>query len=247
MRRVVLITGASSGIGAGAARLLAGRGWDVALHYGGNRAGAEAVAADCGAVGARTVLLPADLGDPAAVETLFSGFDAAFPRLDAMVVNAGIVDVPARVTEMSAARLVRMFTVNTVSAILCAGQAGRRLSTAAGGPGGAIVLVSSVAVRLGSGGQYADYAASKAALDTLAKGMSDEMAPEGVRVVSLRPGVIDTEIHAKGGNPDRAARLASAIPMRRPGRVDEVAEAIRWLVEDATYVTGTTIEVTGGR
>ncbi|HMO71454.1 MAG TPA: SDR family oxidoreductase [Paracoccaceae bacterium] len=244
MRNVAFITGASSGIGAGTARLMALRGWDVALHYGTNRAGAAAVAQDCAARGARAVPLSADLADPSAVPRLFEAFDAAFPRLDAMVVNAGIVDVPARVEDMTAERLVRMFTVNTVAAILCAGQAARRMLPAGSG---VVVLLSSVAARLGAGGQYADYAASKAALDTLAKGLSDEVAGRGLRVVSLRPGVIDTEIHAKGGTPDRAARLAPAIPMQRPGTVAEVAEAIRWLIEDATYVTGTTIDVTGGR
>lgn len=247
MRRVALITGASSGIGAEAARVLAGRGWDLALHHGANRAGAEVVAADCAALGARAEVLQADLADPASIAPLFDALDAAFPRLDALVANAGIVDRPARVAEMTPDRLMRMFTVNTVSAFLCAGAAARRMSTAAGGAGGAIVLVSSVAARLGSGGLYTDYAASKAALDTLAKGLSDEVAPEGVRVVSLRPGVIDTAIHAKGGLPDRAQAMPPLIPMRRIGTVAEIAEAIRWLIEDATYVTGTTLDATGGR
>ena len=247
MRRVALITGASSGIGAETARLLARRDWDIALHYGANRAGAEGVAADCAAAGARTALIAADLADPAAPAGLFAAFDAAFPRLNALVANAGIVDRPARVAEMTPDRLMRMFTVNTVAAFLCAGAAARRMSRAAGGAGGAIVLVSSVAARLGSGGLYTDYAASKAALDTLAKGLSDEVAPEGVRVVSLRPGVIDTDIHAKGGLPDRVQAMAPFVPLRRIGTAAEIAEAIRWLIEDATYVTGTTLDATGGR
>ncbi len=248
MRKTVLITGASAGIGAVTARLAARDGWDVALAYGHDRVGAEQAAAAAAAEGARTALLQADLADPETPERLFAAFDAAFPRLDALVNNAGVVDVAARVEDYTPARLARMFAINTVAPMLCAGAAVRRMSTARGGAGGVIVNVSSIAARLGSANQYVDYAASKAAIDTFSKGLADEVAAEGIRVVALRPGIVETEIHAKGGDPDRAQRLAGAIPMRRPGRPEEIAEAIVWLLSDrASYLTGTTVDVSGGR
>jgi len=247
-RPVTLVTGASAGIGAATARLAARAGYDLALAYGGNTEGAEAVAAEVRDAGGRAVLFRGDLTDPAWIETLYDEFDAAFPRLDVLVNNAGVVDVAARVEEFTHRRLRRMFDTNLIAPILVAGQAVRRMSTRHGGAGGAIVNVSSVAARLGSGGQYADYAASKAGIDAFTKGLADEVAGEGIRVVALRPGVIETEIHAKGGIPDRAARLASQIPMGRPGTAEECAEAILWLASDkASYVTGTTLDVTGGR
>jgi glucose 1-dehydrogenase len=248
MCRTALVTGASDGIGQETARELAGSGWDVAIHYNCNRAGAELTARGVTAAGGRSALLQADLTDPAAVMRLMAAYDAAFGRMDALINNAGIVDRAARVEEMTPERLTRMFAVNLTAPFLLAGHAARRMSTRHGGAGGVIVNVSSVAARLGSAGQYVDYAASKAGLDALTKGLADEVAAEGVRVVSVRPGIIDTAIHAKGGEPDRAIHLADRIPMRRPGTVHEIARTILWLLsEDASYITGTTIDVSGGR
>lgn len=248
MRKAALVTGASDGIGQEVARELGEAGWDVAVHYNRNREGAEATARAVAQAGGRAVILQADLSDPAAAMRLAADYDAAFPRMDALVNNAGIVDRAARVEAMTAERLTRMFAVNLTAPFLLAGHAARRMSTRHGGTGGVIVNVSSVAARLGSAGEYVDYAASKAGLDALTKGLADEMAAEGVRVVSVRPGIIDTGIHGKGGQPDRLARLAHRIPMGRPGTVREIARTILWLLsEDASYVTGTTIDVTGGR
>lgn len=248
MRRTVLITGASAGIGAAAARAAAAEGWNVAIHYRADRAGAEATARDCAASGAKTVLLRADMARPEEVAGLFIAFDAAFPRLDALVNNAGTVDQPLRLEEIGLARLNRTFAINAISPFLCAAEAVRRMSTAHGGAGGVIVNISSVAARLGSAGEYVDYAAAKGAVDSFTKGLSNEVAQEGIRVVALRPGTVETGIHARGGQPDRAERVSRAIPMGRPGRADEIADAIVFLISDrASYITGTVIEVSGGR
>lgn len=248
MRRAALVTGASDGIGRETARQLAAAGWDIGVHYNRNRAGADITAQAVTEAGGRAVMLQADLADPANALRLMDDYAAGFDRLDALINNAGIVDQASRVEAMSADRLKRMFAVNLTAPFLLAGHAARRMSTQHGGTGGVIVNVSSVAARLGSGGQYVDYAASKAGLDTLTKGLADEVAAEGIRVVSVRPGIIDTEIHAKGGDPDRAMRLASHVPMRRPGSAGEVARTILWLLsDDASYITGTTIDVSGGR
>lgn len=237
-RPVCLITGASAGIGAACARLAAARGYDLYLNYHSNAAGAEAVAAECRAAGARAEPLQADLGDPGAVEAMM----AKIPRLDGLINNAGIVGQTARLTQMDHARLRRMFDVNVIGAMLVAKEAILRMDT------GVIVNVSSAAARLGSGNQYLDYAASKAAIDTFTKGLSDEVAAQGIRVLSVRPGIIDTDIHAKGGEPGRADRLAPMVPMKRKGSAEEVAAAILWLMSDeASYITGTTLDVTGGR
>ena len=248
MRKVALITGASDGIGQETARQMARAGWDVAVHYHRNRAGAELTARAVAEAGGRAALFQADLADPMNTMHLMSDFASAFDRMDALINNAGIVDRASRVEEMTPERLTRMFAVNLTAPFLLAGHAARRMSKRHGGDGGVIVNVSSVAARLGAGGQYVDYAASKAGLDTLTKGLADEVAAEGVRVVSVRPGVIDTQIHAKGGQPDRAQRLAGVIPMGRPGTAQEIARTILWVVsDDASYVTGTTIDVSGGR
>lgn len=248
MRKAALVTGASDGIGQEVAGRLARAGWDLGVHYNRNRAGAELTAAAVAEAGGRAAILQADLADPAEAMRLMGAFDAAFPRIDALVNNAGIVDRASRVEEMTPERLTRMFAVNLTAPFLLAGHAARRMSTRHGGAGGVIVNVSSIAARLGSGGQYVDYAASKAGLDALTKGLADEVAAEGVRVVSVRPGIIATGIHGKGGEPDRAIRLADRIPMGRPGTAEEIARTILWLLsDDASYITGTTIDVSGGR
>lgn len=246
MKPVLLITGASAGIGAACARLAAKRGYDLALNYRSDAAGAEAVAADTRADGADTLLLQADVADPEAVEGMYARIDAHFGRLNALINNAGIVDQTAKITEMKPDRLKRMFDVNVIGAIMVAQQAVIRMQ--AQGSGGAIVNLSSAAARLGSGNQYVDYAASKAAIDIFTKGLSDEVAADNIRVMALRPGLIDTEIHAKGGEPGRADRLAHMVPMKRKGSADEVAAPILWLLSDeASYITGSTLDVTGGR
>ena len=247
-RKTLLVTGGSTGIGAAVARLAAKQGYDVAIGWRGDAAGAEAVHADCVAAGVNAVTLRADLSQPNGPAALFAGFDAAFPRLDAFVNNAGVVDVAARVEDYDEARLRRMFDTNLTGPFLCAGAAVRRMSTRHGHAGGVIVNISSAAARLGGAGNYVDYAASKAGIDLLTKGLADEVAAEGIRVCGLRPGIIETDIHAKGGQPDRARLMAPNVPMRRSGTAGEVAEAVMWLIsEGASYVTGATLDVSGGR
>ena len=250
--RSLLITGASRGIGAATARLAAARGWDVAVNYRRDEAAAQAVAADVRALGRRAVLLQADVAVEAQVVAMFTQLDGLagsdIAPLGGLVNNAGVVDVAARVDEMDGARIERMFSVNVYSSMYCAREAVRRLSTRHGGAGGAIVNLSSAAARLGSPGQYVDYAAAKAAIETFTLGLAREVADEGVRVNAVRPGIIDTEIHASGGQPGRAAQLAPQVPMQRAGTPDEVAQAILWLLSDeASYTTGSTLDVAGGR
>lgn len=247
-RKVLLVTGASAGIGAAVARLAAARGYDIGIGYNSDRAGAETVAATVETAGGRALLLQADLSQPDGVTALFADFDAAFPRLDGLVNNAGVVDVAQRIEDYTPARLRRMFDTNLTGPFLVAGQAVKRMSTKHGHTGGVIVNISSAAARLGSGGLYVDYAASKAGIDILTKGLSDEVAAEGIRVAGIRPGLILTAIHAKGGAPGRAEKLAHLVPMQRPGTAEEVADCALWLLSDAaSYVTGTTIDVSGGR
>jgi glucose 1-dehydrogenase len=242
----MLITGASAGIGAATARIAAGRGYDLALNYRSDDTGAEAVAAACRETGAKVLLCKGDVSDPAAIEAVYAAVDKTFGRLDALVNNAGVVDQTAKVTDLTHARLKRMFDINVIGAILVAKEAVLRMQAA--GNGGAIVNISSAAARLGSGNQYADYAASKAAIDTFTKGLSDEVAADNIRVMAIRPGLIETELHAKGGEPGRADKLAHMVPMKRKGSAEEVAQAILWLCSDeASYVTGSTLDVTGGR
>lgn len=247
-RPVVLITGASAGIGAATARLAGCDGWDVAVNYRSDRQGAEAVAADVRAAGGRALPVQADVADPVQIDAMFGALDAEFGRLDALVNNAGIVAPAARVDQIDADRLARMFAVNITGSFLCAAQAVRRMSRAHGGPGGAIVNVSSVAAVLGGPNQYVDYAASKGAIDSFTIGLAAEQAAHGVRVNAVRPGIIETPIHGKGGAPDRAAQMGPSVPMQRAGTADEVAEAILWLLsEKASYVTGEILKVSGGR
>jgi len=245
---VVLITGASRGIGAAAALLCARQGYDVAVNYARDAQAAAEVVAQVRAVGRRAIAIAADVAREDDVLRLFAAVDAELGPLAALVNNAGTVDVAARVDEMSLERLTRMFAVNVLGSMLCAREAVRRMSTKHGGAGGAIVNLSSAAARLGSPGQYVDYAAAKGAIDTFTLGLAREVAGEGIRVNAVRPGIIDTAIHASGGQPDRAAQMAPQVPMRRAGSADEVAQAILWLLSDAaSYTTGAVIDVTGGR
>ncbi len=249
---VCLVTGASRGIGAACARQLAQAGWAVVVNYASNAlAAAEVVAAISGAGGQATAV-QADVSHEADVLRLFEQVDAWCARLGlplkGLVNNAGVVDVACRVDAMSVNRLERMFRVNVVSQFLVAREAIQRMSTKHAGQGGAMVMMSSVAASIGAPGWYVDYAASKGAIDTFTKGLAKELALEGVRVNGLRPGIIDTDIHASGGAPDRVHQSASLIPMQRPGTADEIAAAVVWLMSDAAaYTTGAILDVSGGR
>jgi NAD(P)-dependent dehydrogenase (short-subunit alcohol dehydrogenase family) len=246
--RVLLVTGGSRGIGAATCRLAARAGWAVAVNYAANSLAADEVVRAIRAEGARAMAVQADVADEAQVLHMFEHIDAKFGRLSGLVNNAGVVDVSARVDEMSAARLRRMFEINVIGSMLCAREAVRRMSTKHGGAGGAIVNVSSAASRLGSAGQYVDYAAAKGAIDVFTVGLAREVANEGIRVNAVRPGLIETGIHASGGLPDRVRELQHLVPMQRGGRPEEVAEPIVWLLSDAaSYTTMALIDVSGGR
>lgn len=248
MSPVVLITGASRGIGRATARMLGARGWSVGVNYARDAAAAQTTVDAVTRAGGRAIAIPGDIADEAAVVAMFDATEQAFGPLTAFVNNAGIVAPSMPLADMDAARLKRIFDVNVFGAYLCAREAARRMATDRGGAGGAIVNVSSAAARLGSPNEYVDYAGSKGAIDTMTIGLAKELGPRGIRVNAVRPGLIDTEIHASGGRPDRAAVLGAQTPLGRAGSADEVAEAIVWLLTDASsYVNGTLLDVTGGR
>ncbi|MEM6620492.1 MAG: SDR family oxidoreductase [Pseudomonadota bacterium] len=246
--RTMLITGGSSGIGAATARLAARGGWDVALSFHSDTQAAEATVEAVRARGRRAWAAQADMADPDAIAALFEGAQAELGRLSAFVNNAGIVMPKARFEDITPERLDDIFAVNARGAFLAAQHAVRAMAKRHGGRGGSIVNISSVAALKGGAGEYVDYAATKGALDTMTLGLAQEMSREGVRVNGVRPGIIDTPIHGRGGQHDRIERIAPSVPMGRAGSAEEVAEAILWLASDASrYTTGTFIEVSGGR
>jgi len=247
--KTVLITGASRGIGRAAALAAAARGWSVGVNYVSDARAADEVVERIEQMGGRAVALKGDVAIEADVIAMFDGAESALGPIHAAVVNAGIVAPTAKLVDMSVERMRRVFDVNVLGAYITAREAARRLSKSRGGPGGSIVLISSAAARLGSPDLYVDYAGSKGAIDTLTHGLSKELAPEGVRVNTVRPGLIETDIHASGGEPDRAFTLGATSPMGRPGKPEEVASAILYLLDDdaASYVTGAILDVSGGR
>ena len=245
--RVAIVTGGSRGIGRAVALLLAERGYAVCLSYVSDFTSAQGVVDAITAKGGTALAVKGDVGSEADVIALFQAADG-LGRLAALVNNAGVVDVKSDVADMSAARLQRMMTTNVVGSFLCAREAVRRMSTKRGGAGGSIVNLSSVAARLGGPGQFVDYAASKGAIDSLTIGLSREVAGEGIRVNAVAPGIIATEIHASGGEPDRVERLGPGVPMGRAGTAEEVAAPIVWLLsEEASYTTGAILDIGGGR
>jgi len=255
--RTVLVTGGGRGIGAATSLLCAARGWAVAVNYTSDAAAAERVVAAIRAGGGTAIAVQADVASDADVIAMFARIDAELPPLIGLVNNAGVVDLGSRVDAMSQARLQRMFAINVFGSFFCAREAIRRMTTrpAEGArsatsthAGGAIVNVSSAAAKLGGAGQYVDYAAAKGAIESFTIGLAKELAAEGIRVNAVRPGIIETDIHASGGTPDRVRQMAAQLPMQRAGTAEEVGEAIVWLLSDASsYTTGSVVEVTGGR
>lgn len=246
--KVVLVTGGSRGIGAATARLAARAGWAVAVNYTVNSLAADEVVRAIRAEGGRAISVQADVADEAQVLRMFEHVDARLGRLSGLVNNAGVVDRAQPVAEQSLTRWRRMFDINVIGSLLCAREAVRCMGTAYGGAGGSIVNLSSAAARLGSPNEYVDYAAAKAAIDAFTIGLAKEVAGQGIRVNAVRPGLIDTEIHASGGRPQRVQELQSGVPMGRGGSADEVAEVIVWLLSDAaSYTTMSLIDVSGAR
>jgi NAD(P)-dependent dehydrogenase (short-subunit alcohol dehydrogenase family) len=248
MTKTILITGGSRGIGRATALLAGQRGWAVGVNYVGNRAAADRTVADVTVAGGRAIAIKGDVAVEADVLAMFDATQKAFGALDGLVNNAGIVAPSLPLAEIGVERMKRVFDINILGAYLCAREAARRLARSRGGKGGFIVNVSSAAARLGAPNEYVDYAGSKGAMDSMTVGLAKELGPDGVRVNAVRPGLIDTEIHASGGKPDRAATLGATTPLGRAGTAEEVAEAIVWLASDAaSYVNGAILDVSAGR
>jgi NAD(P)-dependent dehydrogenase (short-subunit alcohol dehydrogenase family) len=248
MNKVLLVTGGSRGIGAATALLAAQNGWSVAVNYTANSLAADEVVRQIRALGGQAMSVQADVAEEGQVLRMFEHIDAKFGRLTGLVNNAGVVDVTARVDEMSVARWKRMFDINVIGSMICAREAVRRMSSKHGGEGGSIVNISSAASRLGSPGQYVDYAAAKGAIDAFTIGLAKEVAAEGIRVNAVRPGLIETEIHASGGLPNRVKELQHLVPAQRGGTAEEVAQGIVWLLSDnASYTTMSFLDISGGR
>ena len=248
MKKVMVVTGGSRGIGAATARLGAAKGYAVCVNYRHNETAALAVVEEIVRDGGKAIAVAGDVGNESDVVRLFEQVDQQLGPVTALVNNAGILGTQMRVQKMDAARLGRVLTVNVIGSFLCAREAIRRMSNRQGGQGGAIVNVSSIAARLGAPNEYVDYAAAKGAIDSFTIGLASEVAAEGIRVNAVRPGVINTEIHASGGEPGRVERVKAAVPMQRGGEAEEVARAIVWLLSDeASYSTGALLDVTGGR
>jgi NAD(P)-dependent dehydrogenase (short-subunit alcohol dehydrogenase family) len=246
--KIMVVTGGSRGIGAATARLAATRGYAVCVNYVHDKTAADDVVRTIEQSGGRAIAVAADVASESDVVRLFKTVDDMLGTVTALINNAGILAQQMRVEQMDAARLNRIFTTNITGSFLCAREAIRRMSTLHGGSGGAIVNLSSAASRLGSPGEYVDYAASKGAIDTMTIGLAKEVAAEGIRVNAVRPGIIDTDIHASGGEPGRVERVKGAIPMQRAGTADEVAQSILWLLSDeASYTTGALVDIAGGR
>ena len=244
----ILITGGSRGIGRAAAIQAGRRGWSVGINYAGNEAAAHDTAKAVQAASGKAVVIKGDIAREADVIAMFDAVEKAFGKLDGFVNNAGVLDRKQPFLDYSLERMKRIFDINVLGAYLCAREAARRMAKSRGGKGGSIVNVSSVAARLGAPDEYVDYAGSKGAIDSMTLGLAKELGPEGIRVNAVRPGLIETDIHASGGQPDRAARLGAMTPLGRPGSAQETAEAIIWLLDDAaSYVSGALLDISGGR